>query len=68
MSIHGVLSRIERLGDRLRVAMDTGAKQVLIPTANASDLGSVPPELLDKLRVNFYSDPAQAAFKAIAEA
>jgi ATP-dependent Lon protease len=67
MSIHGVLSRIEQLGDRLRVAMDSGAQQVLIPTANASDLGSIPAEVLDKIRVDFYSEPAQAAFKALAE-
>jgi ATP-dependent Lon protease len=68
MSIHGVLSRVEQLGDRLRIAMDAGARQVLIPTANAPDFGSIPPELLDKLRVDFYSEPSQAAFKAIAEA
>ena len=55
MSIHGVLSRIEQLGDRLRVAMDAGARQVLIPTANAADLGAIPAEVLDKVRVNFYS-------------
>ncbi len=67
MSIHGVLARVEQLGDRLRIAMDAGARQVLIPTINAADFASVPPELLDKLRVDFYSDPAQAAFKAMAE-
>jgi ATP-dependent Lon protease len=68
MSIHGVLNRVESLGDRLRVAMDAGAKQVLIPTANAADFGSIPAELLDKLRVDFYSEPFQAVLKAIAEA
>ena len=68
MSIHGVLSRVEQLSDRLRIAMDAGARQVLIPTANAPDFASIPPELLDKLRVDFYSEPSQAAFKAIAEA
>lgn len=67
MSIHGVLTRIEQLSDRLRVALDSGAQQVLIPTANASDLGSIPAEVLDKIRVEFYSEPAQAAFKALAE-
>lgn len=65
MSIHGVLSRVENLGDALRVAMDAGANHVLIPTANAGDLGSMPSELLDKMRIDFYSDPAQAAFKAM---
>lgn len=68
MSIHGVLSRVERLGDHLRVAMDAGARHVLLPTTNAGDLAGIPAELLDKLRVDFYSDPSQAAFKAIAEA
>jgi ATP-dependent Lon protease len=67
MSIHGVLGRVERLGDHLRIAMDAGAQQVLIPTANAADFGAIPAELLDKLRVDFYSDPTQAAFKALAE-
>lgn len=67
MSIHGVLSRVEQLGDRLRIAMDAGARQVLIPTINAADFAGVPPELLDKLRVDFYSEPPQAAFKAMAE-
>lgn len=65
MSLHGVLSRVENLGDRLRVAMDAGAKLVLIPAANAADLGAIPAELLDKMRVDFYTEPAQAGFKAI---
>jgi len=67
MSIHGVLSRIENLGDALRIAMDAGGRHVLIPTTNAADLGSMPSELLDKMRIDFYSDPAQAVFKAMAE-
>ncbi len=69
ISIHGVLSRVERLGDCLRVAMDSGAKQVMIPTASsAPNLGNIPTELLDKIRIDFFSEPMQAAYKAIAEA
>lgn len=67
MSIHGVLSRVEKLGDALRVAMDAGGRHVLIPTANAADLGSMPSELLDKMRIDFYSDPVQAVLKALAD-
>ena len=67
MSLHGVLGRMERVADQLRVAMDSGAKQVLIPTANAPDVGAIPADLLDKLRLDFYSDPLQAAFKAVAQ-
>lgn len=68
MSIHGVLGRVERLGDRIRVAMDSGAKQVMIPTISAPDLGGIPTELLDKTRIEFFSEPIQAAYKALAEA
>jgi ATP-dependent Lon protease len=67
MSIHGVLSRVDGLGDKLRVAMDAGARRVLIPTENSRDFASLPPEILDKLRIEFYSEPAQAAFKALAD-
>jgi len=67
MTLHGILPRIEYLGDRMRIAMDAGAKRVIIPTVNAADFGSIPPELLDKVRVEFYSDPMQAAFKALSE-
>jgi len=67
MSIHGVLSRVDGLGDKLRVAMDAGARRVLIPTENSRDFAALPAEILDKLRIEFYSEPSQAAFKALAE-
>ena len=67
MSIHGVLSRVEGLGDQLRVAMDAGAKRVMIPTENRRDFAELPAEVIDKLQIDFYSDPSQAAFKALAE-
>jgi Lon protease (S16) C-terminal proteolytic domain len=67
MSLHGVLSRVEGLGDKLRVAMDAGAQRVLIPTENSCDFATLPAEVLDKLRIEFYSEPSQAAFKALAE-
>ena len=47
--------------------MDAGARRVLIPTENSRDFASLPGEVLDKLRVEFYSEPSQAAFKALAE-
>ncbi len=65
MSLHGVLSRVDGLGDKLRVAMDAGARRVLIPTENSRDFASLPAEVLDKLRMEFYSEPSQAAFKAV---
>lgn len=68
MSIHGVLSRVEGLGDKLRIAMDAGAKRVMFPTENRRDFAELPPEIIDKLQIDFYSDPSQAAFKALLDA
>ncbi len=67
MTLHGVLSRVDALGDKLRVAMDAGARRVLIPTENRADFSTLPAEVLDKLQVEFYSEPSQAAFKALGE-
>ncbi len=65
MSLHGVLSHVEGLGDKLRVAMDSGARRVMIPTANRKDFATLPDEVIDKMQIEFYSDPSQAAFKAL---
>gem|GEM_PF-3454853 len=67
MSLRGVLSRVEDLGDKLRVAMGAGARRVLIPTENSRDFAQLPAEVLDKLRIAFYSEPSHAAFEASAE-
>jgi ATP-dependent Lon protease len=67
MSLHGVLSRVEGLGDKLRVAMDAGAKRVMFPTENRRDFAELPIEVVDKLQIDLYSEPAKAAFKALAE-
>ena len=67
MSIHGVLSRVEGLGDKIRIALDAGAKRVMLPTENRRDFAELPADIIDKLQMDFYSDPMQAAFKALAE-
>jgi ATP-dependent Lon protease len=38
---------------------------VLIPTENTRDFVTSPREVLDKLRIEFYREPSQAAFKAV---
>ncbi len=60
-----MLSYVEGLGDKLRVAMDAGTKRVMIPTLNRKDFATLPDEVIDKIQIEFYSDPAQAAFKAL---
>jgi ATP-dependent Lon protease len=47
--------------------MDAGAKRVTFPTVSRRDFAELPAEVIDKLQIDFYSDPAQAATKALAE-
>ncbi|MDP2646834.1 MAG: hypothetical protein Q8P24_18005 [Desulfobacterales bacterium] len=49
----------------MRVAMDSGARRVMIPTINRKDFATLPDEVIDKMQIEFYSDPTQAAFKAL---
>jgi ATP-dependent Lon protease len=64
-SLMGELVKVNSLVDKLQLASDAGAKQVLLPTENKDDLGKVPNELLDELELLFYRDPINAASKAM---
>jgi ATP-dependent Lon protease len=65
LTIHGVLMRVDSLADKLKTAMDAGAKKVMIPTENMRDFADLPADIIDKLQIVFYSDPTNAAFRAI---
>lgn len=65
MSLRGGLKQIDVLTERLQLAMDNGAKRVLLPIENKRDLVDVPGDVLDKLQIIFYSDPVNAAFRAM---
>ena len=56
--------RVGALADRLKTAMDAGAKKVMIPTENKRDFTHLPADIIDKLQVVFDSDPTNAAFRA----
>ncbi len=53
------------LSETLQVAFDSGAKQILIPTSSVGDIPTIPGELFAKFQTSFYSDPVDAAFKAL---
>jgi ATP-dependent Lon protease len=65
MSIHGVLMRVDSLADKLKVALDAGAKRVMVPTENKRDFPDLPADVIDKLQIVFYSDPVNAGFRAM---
>jgi ATP-dependent Lon protease len=65
MSLRGGLLKVGSLTERLQLAMDNGAKRVLLPPENKRDFADIPTEVLDKLQIIFYSDPINAAFRAL---
>ena len=65
MTIGGTITPVANLASSLQVAFDCGAKRILIPTANAADIGTVPGELFAKFQTSFYSDPVDGVFKAL---
>jgi len=65
MSLRGGLLKVGSLTERLQLAMDNGAKRVLLPSENKRDFADIPSDVLDKLQIIFYSDPVSAAFRAM---
>ena len=66
MSVQGLLQKVANLAERLELASDSGARRVLVPSENKRDLADVPDTVLDRLQPVFYSDPLNAAIRAMA--
>ena len=60
----GTLS-IVGFADCLQVVSEQGARRVLIPIQNSGELTGVPPEILNRIDVAFYSNPRDAVLKAL---
>ena len=65
MSLGGTIVPASNLAEILQVAFDSGAKKILIPMSSVGDIPSIPGELFAKFQTSFYSDPVDAAFKAL---
>lgn len=65
MSLGGSLVPVENLADSLQVALDAGAKKLLLPMASVKDIPTIPGELFAKFQTGFYADPTDAVFKAL---
>ena len=65
MSVQGLVLKVTSLTERMQLALDSGAKSVLIPSENKRDLADVPDEVLTKLQTIFYTDPINAAIRAM---
>ncbi len=65
MSVKGMLQRMNSLPERSELAREAGAKRILVPSENKRDLGDVPDEVLNKLQPILYTDPINAAIRAM---
>ncbi|KAA8674821.1 protease Lon-related BREX system protein BrxL [Clostridium sp. HV4-5-A1G] len=65
ISIGGTLIKVDELANTLQVCLDSGAKKVILPLTSASDLGTVPPELVGAFNLIFYKSAEDAVFKAL---
>ncbi len=65
MTIHGNILPVKSLAEPLQVAMDNGAKKVLIPVENKRHFLEVPGDVVAKVDPIFYPDPLHAALKAL---
>ncbi len=65
MTLGGVINPVQDLASSMQIALEAGAKKILIPMASASDIPTVPAETFTKFQVSFYSDPIDAVYKAL---
>ncbi len=65
MTIQGNILPVRSLVEPLQVIVDNGAKRVLIPVSNRRHFMEVPPDVLERVDMIFYSEPLAAALKAL---
>ena len=65
ISIGGSIMKVTEIADSLQVALDSGAKKVLIPSTSFVDFGTVPTELMSSFQIIPYQSAEDAVFKAL---
>jgi len=61
MSVQGLLLKVNALPERMQLAVEAGAKRILIPSENKRDLADVPDAILTAIQWQFYDSPTKAA-------
>ena len=65
ISISGTMMKVDELANSLQVCLDSGAKRVLLPITSATELGTVPVDLIGSFNLIFYNSAEDAVFKAL---
>jgi len=61
MSVQGMLLKVASLPERMQMAVEAGAKRILIPSENKRDVAEVPDAILTAIQWQFYDSPTKAA-------
>lgn len=65
LSIQGNIKPLRSLAEPLQVAMDNGARRVLVPLENKRNFLDVSGDIVERVDPVFFSDPMTAAMKAL---
>lgn len=65
MSVQGMLLKVSSLPERMQLAVETGAKRILIPSENKRDVADVPDAILTAIQWQFYDSPTRASILAM---
>ena len=65
MSIQGMLLKVTSLPERMQLAVEAGAKRILIPSENKRDVADIPDAILTAIQWQFYDSPTRAAILAM---
>ena len=65
IGISGTIIKVDELANTLQVCLDSGVKKVLLPITSASDLSSVPSDLIGSFNIIFYKSAEDAVYKAL---
>lgn len=65
ISVGGAIQRADNFSDKLAMLSENGAKMVLTPMENLKEVQDIPPSILNKTDVNFFSDSQMLLQKAI---
>ena len=65
MSVQGLLLKVSSLPERMQLAVEAGAKRILIPSENKRDISEIPDAILTAIQWQFYDSPTKAAMMSL---
>jgi ATP-dependent Lon protease len=65
MTVQGTLVKVGSLPERMQLAVESGARRILIPSVNKRDVADVPDAVLTASQWGFYDSPTRAAVMAM---